>query len=54
MSSMTGTADPHGGHGTTTGQVVLANIEHPYGVVDIITPLTSEARHKKVVERQSQ
>jgi Bacterial PH domain/Short C-terminal domain/Protein of unknown function (DUF2510) len=55
MFSMTGMADPHGGgHGTTTGQVVLDNIENPYGVVDIITPLISEARHKKTVERQSQ
>ena len=55
MFSMTGMADPHGGgHGTTTGQVVLDNIENPYGVFDIITPLISEARHKKTVERQSQ
>ena len=44
----------HGGHGTTTGQMVLDNIENPYGVVDIITPLISEARHKKTIERQSQ
>jgi hypothetical protein len=54
MFSITGMADPHGGHGTTTGQVVLDNIENPYGVVDIVTPLISEARHKKTVERQSQ
>jgi hypothetical protein len=34
--------------------VILDNIENPYGVVDIITPLISEARHKKTIERQSQ
>ena len=47
MFSMTGWPTHGGGHGTTTGQVVLDNIENPYGVVDIITPLISEARHKK-------
>ncbi|MGY1618659.1 PH domain-containing protein [Geodermatophilus sp. SYSU D00691] len=40
-------------HGTTSGQVVLDNIESPYSVVDLLTPLVSEARHKKTVERQS-
>ena len=34
--------------------MVLDNIENPYGVVDILTPLISEARHKKTMERQSQ
>src|SRR3712207_4506838 len=41
-------------HGTTSGQVVLDNIENPHGVYDILAPLVSEARHKKTVERQSQ
>ncbi|MCW2581134.1 MAG: hypothetical protein JWR82_2735, partial [Blastococcus sp.] len=43
-----------GGHAAASGQVVLDNIEHPYGVVDIISPLISEARQKKTMERQSQ
>jgi len=40
--------------GTTTGQVVLDNVESPYAVMDILAPLISEARQKKTVERQSQ
>ncbi len=40
--------------GTTTGQVVLDNIEGPYAVLDLLAPLISEARAKKTVERQSQ
>jgi hypothetical protein len=40
--------------GRTTGQVVLDNIEGPYAVVDLLSPLVSEARQKKTVERQSQ
>jgi len=39
--------------GTTSGQVVLDNIEGPYAVLDILTPLISEARTKKTIERQS-
>ena len=39
--------------GTTTGQVVLDNIEGPYAVLDLLTPLISEARTKKTIERQS-
>jgi hypothetical protein len=39
--------------GTTSGQVVLDNIEGPYAVLDILTPLISEARQKKTIERQS-
>jgi hypothetical protein len=39
--------------GTTSGQVVLDNIERPYAVLDILAPLISEARTKKTVERQS-
>ena len=50
MFSMTG--NPEGG--TTSGQVVLDNIEGPYQVLDILSPLISEARHTKTVERQSQ
>ncbi|MGY1604072.1 PH domain-containing protein [Geodermatophilus sp. SYSU D00815] len=41
-------------HGTTSGQVVLDNIENPHQVYDLLAPLVSEARHKKTVERQSQ
>jgi hypothetical protein len=40
--------------GTTSGQVVLDNIEGPYAVLDILSPLISEARSKKTIERQSQ
>ena len=40
--------------GTTTGQVVLDNVESPYAVMDILSPLISEARQKKTIERQSQ
>jgi hypothetical protein len=40
--------------GTTSGQVVLDNIEGPYAVLDILSPLISEARTKKTIERQSQ
>ena len=40
--------------GTTTGQVVLDNVEGPYAVMDLLAPLISEARQKKTVERQSQ
>jgi hypothetical protein len=40
--------------GTTSGQVVLDNIESPYAVLDILAPLISEARSRKTVERQSQ
>ena len=54
MFSITGMADPSGSHGTASGQVVLDNIENPYAVVDILTPLISEARNKKTIERQSQ
>ena len=39
--------------GTTSGQVVLDNIERPYAVLDLLSPLISEARTKKTVERQS-
>jgi hypothetical protein len=49
MFNMTGNIE-----GTTTGQVVLDNIEGPYQVLDILSPLISEARHKKTIERQSQ
>ena len=47
--SMTGMTD----HGTTSGQVVLDNIAAPFAVVELLTPLVSEARSKKTVERQS-
>lgn len=48
MFNLSGTVD-----GTTSGQVVLDNIESPYAVLDILSPLISEARTKKTVERQS-
>jgi hypothetical protein len=54
MFDLDGMPEHGGGHGTTSGQVTLDNIENPYGVVDIISPLISEARQKKTVERQSQ
>ena len=40
--------------GRTSGTVVLDNIEGPYQVRDLLMPLVSEARSKKLVERQSQ
>jgi len=49
MFNMSGTIE-----GTTSGQVVLDNIEGPYAVLDILSPLISEARTKKTIERQSQ
>jgi putative oligomerization/nucleic acid binding protein/PH (Pleckstrin Homology) domain-containing protein/uncharacterized protein DUF2510 len=48
MFSMSGTIE-----GTTSGQVVLDNIEGPYAVLDLLSPLISEARTKKTIERQS-
>jgi hypothetical protein len=39
---------------TASGQVVLDNIEGPHAVRELLTPLISEARQKKVMERQSQ
>ena len=50
MFNLTGAPE----HGTTSGQVVLDNIENPHAVYDILAPLVSEARHKKTIERQSQ
>ncbi len=49
MFNMTGNVE-----GTTSGQVVLDNIESPYSVLDLLSPLISEARSKKTIERQSQ
>jgi ElaB/YqjD/DUF883 family membrane-anchored ribosome-binding protein len=40
----------HGAH----GQVTLDNIEEPYKVREILMPIISEARSKKLIERQSQ
>lgn len=48
MFSMSGNIE-----GTTSGQVVLDNIEGPYAVLDLLSPLISEARQKKTMERQS-
>jgi len=49
MFNLTGAPDS----GTTSGQVVLDNVEGPYAVHDLLAPLVSEARHKKTIERQS-
>jgi hypothetical protein len=49
MFTLTGAPEP----GTTSGQVVLDNVEGPYAVHDLLAPLVSEARHKKTIERQS-
>jgi hypothetical protein len=48
MFNLSGTIE-----GTTSGQVVLDNVESPYAVLDLLAPLISEARTKKTVERQS-
>ncbi len=40
--------------GTTSGTVILDNIEEPYKVRDLLMPLVSDARSKKLIERQSQ
>lgn len=48
---MSGSAEPGG---QTSGEVLLDNIEGPYAVRDLLMPLVSEARQKKLVERQSQ
>ena len=42
------------GSGTTSGEVVLDNVEGPRAVHDLLMPLVSDARSKKAVERQSQ
>jgi hypothetical protein len=48
MFNLSGAVD-----GTTSGQVVLDNVEGPYALLDLLAPLVSEARTKKTVERQS-
>jgi len=50
LTSMTGLTESSG---TTSGEVVLDNVEGPFRVVDLLTPLVSAARSKKTVERQS-
>jgi|SRR5690242_7253847 PH (Pleckstrin Homology) domain-containing protein/putative oligomerization/nucleic acid binding protein/uncharacterized protein DUF2510 len=40
--------------GQTSGEVLLDNIEGPYQVRELLMPLVSDARQKKLVERQSQ
>jgi hypothetical protein len=49
-ATMTGAVE----HGTTSGQVVLGDIEGPYAVLDILSPLITEARQRRTIERQSQ
>jgi Short C-terminal domain/Bacterial PH domain/Protein of unknown function (DUF2510) len=51
---LTGQVEPGGGGTHTSGEVLLDNIEKPFEVRDLLMPLVSEARHKKLVERQSQ
>jgi hypothetical protein len=50
MFNLTGVPE----HGRISGQAVLDNIESPYTVLDLLSPLVSEARQKKTIERQSQ
>jgi len=49
---LSGAAEMSGGH--TSGEVVLDNIDGPYQVRELLMPLVSEARQKKLVERQTQ
>ncbi|MCU0265120.1 MAG: PH domain-containing protein [Actinomycetia bacterium] len=42
------------GGSARSGSVTLDNIEHPYQVYELLQPLISEARAKKLVERQTQ
>jgi hypothetical protein len=44
--------EPGGGH--TSGEVVVDNITEPYKLRDVLLPLVSAARSKKLVERQTQ
>lgn len=43
-----------GGGAHTSGEVLLDNVEGPHALRDLLMPLVSEARQKKLVERQSQ
>jgi hypothetical protein len=49
--NMTGMSEPGA---LTSGEVTLDNIEAPYQVRELLMPLISEARQKKLMERQSQ
>jgi len=51
---LSGQVEPGGSGSHTSGEVLLDNIEGPYQVRDLLMPLVSEARQKKMVERQSQ
>jgi len=51
---LSGQVDPHTTGAHTSGEVLLDNIEGPYAVRDLLLPLVSEARQKKLIERQSQ
>jgi hypothetical protein len=51
---LSGQPEAHMSGAHTSGEVLLDNIEGPYAVRDLLMPLVSEARHKKLVERQSQ
>jgi hypothetical protein len=49
--SMSGMSEPGA---KTSGEVTLDNVEGPYQVRELLMPLISEARQKKLMERQSQ
>jgi hypothetical protein len=49
--NMSGMSEPGA---RTSGEVTLDNIEGPYQVRELLMPLISEARQKKLMERQSQ
>ena len=51
MMSFSGASEPGA---QVSGDVILDNIENPFGVRELLMPLISEARQKKMMERQSQ
>lgn len=51
MMSFSGATEPGA---QVSGDVILDNIENPFGVRDLLMPIISEARQKKMMERQSQ
>jgi hypothetical protein len=52
--SMSGEGGHEPGVGRTSGEAVLDDIAEPYRVRDLLMPLISEARSKKLMERQTQ
>ena len=51
MMSFSGASEPGA---QVSGDVLLDNIENPFAVRELLMPLISEARQKKMMERQSQ